>query len=106
MKIRRQITGVLCGLLDTYGSRYSDYDGYWIFGLLAREADVFLFDLLREEPAPRFSPVALYANRLARLKFQQQLEQAHIPLVCVSEAKLLIRKGGDSKVGPVNGRMT
>jgi hypothetical protein len=105
MKIRRQITGALCGLIDTYASRYSDYDGYWIFGLLVREADSFSFDLLHEESKSRFSPVVAHAHQLARLKFQEQLERAHIPSACVSEAKIVIQKLGDSKVGPVNGLM-
>jgi len=30
MKIRRQLTGVLCGFFDGYASRHSDYDGFWI----------------------------------------------------------------------------
>jgi hypothetical protein len=106
MKIRRQITGALCGLLDTYGSRYSDYDGYWIFGLLAREADSISFDLLREDSASGSSPVVVVARQLARMKFQEQLQRAHIPAEYVSEAKLTIRKIGDSRVGPVNGHIT
>lgn len=106
MKIRRQITGALCGLLDTYGSRYSDYDGYWMFGLLALEADSLSFDLLREESVAGFSPVVTDACQLARLKFREQLERAHIPAACVSEAKIVIQKVGDSRVGPVDGRMT
>jgi hypothetical protein len=105
MKIRRQITGALCGLLDTYGSRYSDYDGYWIFGLLVREADSFSFDLLREESAPALSPVVAEARLLARTKFQEQLQRAHIPAECVSEAKLTIQKIGGSKIGPVSGHL-
>jgi hypothetical protein len=90
MKVRRQITGALCGLLDTYGSRYSDYDGYWIFGLLAREADSFSFDLLSSDAPASSSSVVSEACRLAR----------------VSGAKLTIQKIGDSKVGPVNGHIS
>jgi len=105
MKIRRQITGALCGLLDTLGSRYSDYDGYWIFGLLVRETDSLSFELLREESTATFSPVVAQARQLARLKFEEQLERARIPVTCVSSAKLVIQKLGDLRVGPVNGHL-
>jgi len=106
MKVRRQITGALCGLLDTYGSRYSDYDGYWIFGLLARETDSVSFDLLSSDAPASSSSVVSEACRLAREKFQEQLQRSHIPTDCVSGAKLTIQKIGDSKVGPVNGHIS
>lgn len=106
MKLRRQITGALCGLLDTYGSRYSDYEGYWIFGWLIREADGHAFDLLAPGAGADFSPVGERAGRLAREKFREQLQRAHIPWDCVVEAKLTIQKVGDEKAGPVNGRLS
>jgi hypothetical protein len=106
MKIRRQITGVLCGLLDTYGSRNSDYDGYWIFGMLVREADSFSFDLLRKNPAPETSPVIAEARRLAHTKFQDQFQRARIPIEYVSSATLTIQKIGNLRAGPVNGHIT
>lgn len=106
MKVCRQITDVLCGLLDTYSSRYSDYDGYWLLGLLVREADLFSLDLLHENSVSVASPVVAKAQRLAQSKFQELLRHSHIPIECVSEAKLIIQKSGDSKVGPVNGHMS
>lgn len=106
MKIRRQITGVLCGLLDTYSSRYSDYDGYWIFGFLVREKDSFSFDLLGKGSVFLLSPVKARAQQLACLKFREQLHRAHIPEEYVSKAELTIRKIGDPRIGPVNGHLS
>lgn len=104
--MRRRITGVLCGLLDTYGSRYSDYDGYWIFGFLVRETDSFSFDLLGGDSTFWLSSVLARAQRLACSKFREQLQRAHIPEECVSKAELTIRKIGDPRVGPVNGHFS
>jgi hypothetical protein len=47
---RRSITGVLCGFLGTYTSRYSDFDGYWIFGFLVAQVVDVKFDLWATEP--------------------------------------------------------
>jgi hypothetical protein len=106
MKIRRQITGALCGLLGTYGSRYSDYDGYWLFGLLVYEIDSLSFDLLRKDPASSVSPVIAKARRSACTYFDEQIRLAHIPLECIAEAKLTIQKVGDARVGSADGNMS
>ena len=106
MKIRQQITGALCGLLDTYCSRYSDYDGYWMFGLLVGEAELFRFDLIRVGTDTDADTVVVAALRLARLKFQEQLQRAQIPIEYASEATLSIQKVGGPRVGPVNGHIS
>jgi hypothetical protein len=48
MKPRRIIKGVLHNFLGTYTSRYSDYDGYWLFGMLVRDVEELSIDLLPE----------------------------------------------------------
>lgn len=103
MKIRRQITGALCGLLNAFSSRYSDYKGYWMFGLLIRESDSFSFDLMREGEVAVDSPLVVAARQRARLIFQEQLQRSHIPGHCVAEVKLTIKKEVEGLLGSVNG---
>ena len=43
MKVRRRIKGALASFLNTYISRYTDLNGYWLFGQLLVE--VFETDL-------------------------------------------------------------
>ena len=43
---RRIIKGVLHNFIGTYTSRYSDYDGYWLFGMVVRDVAELRIDLL------------------------------------------------------------
>jgi hypothetical protein len=104
MKVRRRLTGVLCGFLDAFVSRDSDYDGYWIFGLLVRDADVFSFDLLRASSNIDGSPVFAAAAQIAHSKFAKLLEKSRIPAEFVSEGKVVISKLELATLGLVNGR--
>src|SRR5947208_2892699 len=103
MKVRRRITGVLCGFLDTFVSRYSDYDGYWIFGLLVHECPEVSFDLLRGSSGMQGPPVFAAAASIARSRFASLLGKHCIPAEFVSEARVVISKR-DAMSGPVNGR--
>ena len=46
MAKRRAIRGVLGNFLGTFTSRYSDYDGYWLFGFLVADLKDLRIDLL------------------------------------------------------------
>ncbi len=46
MACRNAIRGALNGFLGTYTSRYSDFGGYWLFGLVANELRQLQIDLL------------------------------------------------------------
>ena len=48
MTSRRVIPGVLHNFLGTFTSRYSDFDGYWVFGFLIESMDRVRIDLLSE----------------------------------------------------------
>ena len=48
MTSRRVIPGVLHNFLGTFTSRYSDFNGYWIFGFLVEKMDSVRIDLLAE----------------------------------------------------------
>jgi hypothetical protein len=43
---RRNLIGALHNFLATFTSGYSDYDGYWLFGFLLKDADELRIDLL------------------------------------------------------------
>jgi len=103
-KIRRKLTGVLCGFLDAFVSRDSDYDGYWIFGLLVREGDEFSFDLLHASSKIEGTPVLSAASQIAHSKFVRLLEKSHIPAQFVSEGRLIMSKLEPATRGLVNRR--
>jgi hypothetical protein len=104
MKVRRRLTGVLCGFLDAFVSRYSDYDGYWIFGLLVRERAEVSFELLRGSSDMPGSPVFSAAVRIAKSRFASLLEKYCIPPEFVSEASVAVSRLEPATRGPVNGR--
>ena len=37
---RRHLKSVLAGFLGTYTSRYSDFQGYWLFGFIVEVIDL------------------------------------------------------------------
>lgn len=107
MKIRRTLTGVLCSFLDAFASRYSDHEGYWVLGLLAREAAVVTsIDLLKEDQASTGSPALVAASRIARLRFASIREKSRIPLEFVADAKVVLSRLEPSSTGVVHGRVT
>lgn len=105
MKLRRQMLGVLGNFLTAFTSRYADYDGYWLPGLLMREGAEFEFDLLRPESG-QTSPVIRFAARTAVEIFRKQVRLSVVPLACFSHARLRIENTGRSIIGPVNHRPT
>jgi len=103
---RKAIKGVLHNFLGTYTSRYSDYDGYWLFGMVLSELEQFNINLLDTgEDAVENTPTTV-AVRLAATKFREQLEKAGLSLSCVREANLAIIKSPDLIRGYVNGHMS
>ncbi|ATC64543.1 hypothetical protein CMV30_11585 [Nibricoccus aquaticus] len=102
MKMRRQIAGVLGNTLSAFASRYSDYDGYWLFGILITRADHFTFNIVGENPAERDDPVVAAAFYRGRNLFFQQLEKAQLPVGFISSASISLEKSSITKLGPVN----
>jgi len=103
MKVRRRLTGVLCGFLDAFTSRYSDYDGYWIFGLLVRERAQVSFDLLHRSSDMQETPVFVASARIAQSTFVSLLDKYGIPAEFVSEASFEMSKLDPAIIGAVNG---
>ena len=105
MMRRRAIKGVLHNFLGTYTSRYSDYDGYWLFGILIGDVGELNIDLLSPSVDPTASAPMAIAIRLAAQKFREQMEKAGSGVSCVREGWLNITKLPDSQRGVVNGRV-
>jgi hypothetical protein len=51
---KRIINGVLDNFLGTFTSRYSNYSGYWVFGMMVEETRKG--DAVRPNNAPFFQP--------------------------------------------------
>lgn len=101
-KVRRRLTGVLYSFLDAFVSRNSDYDGYWIFGLLVGEACEVLIELLRT--SSNEGSVYSAAARIAQSKFTNTLKRSGIPVEFVSQARIIMTKLEPATPGLVNGR--
>jgi hypothetical protein len=101
---RRSIRGALSGLLGHYTSRYSDYDGYWLFGILVADLNKLKIDLLASDDAIDGAEPLRAAARLARHTFRDQMTKAGVPVSLVREACLEItRSETPSAKGLVNG---
>jgi hypothetical protein len=105
MTSRRAIRSVLHNFLGTYVSRYSDFNGYWLFGFLVKNIRQVEIDLMHtSEKSDDRMPLAV-ARRLATVKFAEQIQKARIPWSCIREAHLDITKSPDLTPVAVNGRI-
>jgi hypothetical protein len=128
-KTRRIIKSVLHNFLGTYTSRYSDFNGYWLFGFLVGDISQVAVDLLGADryqeknragfnrggalqrfvysfypyPYPHYayrSPIA-YAEWLAARRFAEQIGKAGLPPSWFREARLEITMPADTRIGVV-----
>jgi hypothetical protein len=90
---RRQLNGVLAGFLGTYTSRYSDFEGYWLFGFIVKTVEVLEIDLLAQ-PSSTDGAIAK-AENLARTKFREQLLKHGFEESAAVEATLRIEPSGE-----------
>jgi hypothetical protein len=98
----RSIKGALRNFLSTYTSRYSDYDGYWLFGFLVPWLDQLSIDLLGPSPTVVAHPLQA-AIRTAIERFHDQLRKAGLDPARLGAARLVIRKLAEPVEGFVNG---
>jgi hypothetical protein len=101
MPRRRAIKAVLHNFLETYTSRYSDYNGYWLFGQTIGLFDRLEFDLLGESQTC-FTPLIDFSAHLAILKFNEQLKMAGFERSILREARLVIAELPGDFERPVN----
>lgn len=104
MTSRRVIPGLLHNFLGTFTSRYSDFDGYWVFGLLVESMDTVRIDLLADFTEVADSSPSGFARRLAAQKFSEQAAKAGLSSARFREAYLDISKSAEPTRGFVNGR--
>lgn len=87
-------------------SRYSDYDGYCLFGMFVSDLDELKINLLaRENIAGESKPMTI-ARQLAVTKFNEQANKVGLAVSQVREAHLTIKKLPALKKGVVNERVT
>ena len=99
----RAIAGALNGFLGTFTSRYSDYDGYWIFGFLVSGSDELTIDLAFQPPKEAAKGPFSHSHRLAIDKFKEQVEKAGLE-ERLAAAQLTISRQPERRTGLVNGR--
>jgi hypothetical protein len=84
------IRSVLRNVLGTYTSRYSDFDGYWLFGFLIadlRELHVDLLDSVKDAPEPVEA-----AAGLAITRFHEQVQKARLDLGRIETSSLTLER--------------
>jgi hypothetical protein len=98
MPRRREVLSVLRGFVGTFLSRYSEFDGYWLFGFLVPEPREWGVDLLPVEPGPahgRHSADPLtWARHLAKRLFADQCRKGAYPVSWLSTATLELHIAG------------
>lgn len=100
--IRPAIKSVLHNFLGTYTSRYSDYEGYWLFGFLFLKFRTLRIDLLLPNVGETDTPEVAFAIQLASQRFKQQLEKAGINIADILNAAFIIRVMPEVVQGVVN----
>lgn len=99
------LNGVLDNFLGTYTSRYSDYEGYWLFAIMSDNLDGLEVDLLGHRNAEDGNPHITAAHTIAVQKFREQMEKSGLREDNVREALLIVSKMPKPSTGMVNGRV-
>lgn len=93
MASRKLINSVLLGFLGTYTSRYSEFEGYFLFGFIVDSFSDITIDLLNFTSSAKETSPYYKMNSLAVEKFREQLDKAKLPFSMVKSATLSVRKG-------------
>ena len=102
MPSRRVLKGVLTNFLGTYMSRYSDHQGYWLFGFLVAKLESEEFGLLDQNRGGSIEPMDV-ARVVAARQFAEQVAKSGLDFARVRDARLLIERLPGAVVGTVNG---
>jgi hypothetical protein len=90
------------GFLGTIISRYSNYDGYWIYGFLIKQHESIEINLLDSiDNYPGRNPLK-YFTRISINKFHTQVIKNQINEKDIQEAKLTVRNTNITSWGFVN----
>jgi hypothetical protein len=102
MATRRIIKSVLGNFLGTYVSRYTDYDGYLLFGFLVGDFAELRINLLGQSVVDPDSPAGV-AVLTAIAKFEDQRAKAHLASSRIREASLTIRQFPGTVLAKIDG---
>jgi len=103
MVTRRALQGLVNSFLGTYVSRYSDHQGYCVFGLLIDDCDQFDVDLLSAQPSESIRSPKDAASHLARARFWDQADKHGLARSVIRGATLTISRAGDRREGEARG---
>jgi len=102
MTTDRAFRGVLHNFLGTYTSRYSDYQGFWLFGFVVSALDELRVNLLAPGAPALPTPSALLVS-LATQKFADQVQKARLHPSQLRAATLFLARQQAAVYGFVNG---
>lgn len=91
MASRADIHAVLHNFLGTFISRYTNYQGYWLFGFLVPEIDRIEIDLLQAARTPDTASAMEVTVLTATEKFREQALKAGV-MQWIQTATLTIEK--------------
>lgn len=98
MTTRKVIKGVLNNFLGTFTSRYSEHEGYWLFGILVGSLEQpFQIDLLRPPVVASAAVPLIIAAQVAVTKLDEQVRKAGLPLSCMREAELIMTRSAGTR---------
>jgi hypothetical protein len=103
MSATRPLKGIIANFLDTYLSRYSEHEGYWLFGFLVGQLATLHVDLLHPPTDERAA--FQRAIDLAVRRFREQLLKAGIDLDVVRSAELTLARQEHARPVDVNESM-
>lgn len=103
MATRRVLKSVVHNFLGTYLSRETDFDGYWLFGLLVSGLVSLETDLADRTPRSAVDPLDA-AIVLAATKFADQVSKAGLDPWRIAKARLRITRAPGMVEGSVRGR--
>lgn len=89
----RILKSVLFNFLGTYTSRYSDYGGYWLFGMIVGSLNSLTVDLLDAQDNLAAPEPFATAAQLAIRRFREQIDAARLSKCIVRQASLTIQRG-------------
>lgn len=96
---------MLHNFLRTFTSRYSDFDGYWVFGVVVEELNDARIDLLGPADRGAGSAPMRALVHIARDRFRNQLAKHRLTPSLLKAAELLIARAPEKAAeARVNGR--
>ena len=105
MTRRRSIKGALRNYLGTLTSRYSDFDGYWVLGMVIADLSAATVDLISDSnDVTDSAPMAAFIL-LARQRFHEQVAKQRLPASFIGSARLEITRSPVQAEGNVNGHV-